>query len=327
MRLKSPLGLIASLVGACVLWAAVLGAPVAGAAAPEREMLTYMPTELIYSQHSPQQVREELSILDSFDIGQALLQMPRFAKTGLLKMPATESEMIPLWASSASAYDLEAGADMSAVAVFNGNLGKRGPDLAQPGVRANMISAVSSVLAMGVQGVQFDIEPFPETPGFIALLEEVRSVLSRGGFEGRLSVVAPSNITRWKPAYLRRVSELVDQLDPTYYDSELPTPAAYEEWVKESLAYYTANAAPTARIIPVIASYRKNAWHSPAVENIATGTVAVGSALAAGSRANGAGIWWWYGFYDDEHGRYKDRYAAADRSAWLTGTLALAFTP
>ncbi len=290
-------------------------------------MLTYMPTELIHSAQSPQQVRESLQVLDSYDIGQALLQMPRFAKTGKLKIPAIERHMIALWASTAAAYDGETGAAVSAVAVFNAKLGKRGPDLSQPGVRANMIAGVSSVLAMGVQGVQLDVEPFPETAGFTALLEELDSALARAGFTGRVSVVAPAEVTSWKPAYVRRVSELVGQVDPTYYESELPTAAAYETWVKESLAYYTANSAPAARIIPVIPSYRANAWHSPAVENIATGTVAIGSALAAGSRVNGAGIWWWYGFYDDEYGRYSESYAAADRTAWLTSTLGIGFTP
>jgi hypothetical protein len=315
-----------ALLAACAA-AALVGAPAASASAPEGEMLTYMPTELIYSAQTPLQVHEELSVLDSYDIGQALLQMPRFSKAGKLKLRGAERQMIPLWASSTAAYDGEHGAALSAVAVFNAQLGSRGPDLQQPGVRANMIAGVSSVLAMGVQGVQLDVEPFPETTGFTALLEELGAALSRRGFAGRFSVVAPADVTGWKPAYLRRVSELVGQIDPTYYESELATPAAYEEWVAASLAYYTASSVPAARIIPVIPSYRANAWHSPVVENIATGTTGIASALAAGSRVNGAGIWWWYGFYDDESGRYSDHYAAADRSAWLTSTLSLRFTP
>ncbi len=318
--------LTATLLGAFAA-AAMLGAPAASATAPEAEMLTYMPTELIHSAQSPQQVREALHVLDSYDIGQALLQMPRFAKTGKLKIPAVERQMIPLWASTAASYDLETGAASTAVAVFNGKLGKRGPDLSQPGVRANMITGVASVLAMGVQGVQLDIEPFPETAGLTALLEELDAALAHAGFVGRVSIVAPAEVSTWKPAYVRRVSELVGQIDPTYYESELPAAAAYEEWVQGSLAYYTANSAPATRIIPVIPSYRGNAWHSPAIENIATGTVAIGSALTAGSRVNGAGIWWWYGFYDGEYGRYSEHYAAADRTAWLTATLGLGFTP
>jgi len=290
-------------------------------------MLTYMPTELIHSAQSPQRVREELATLDSYDIGQALLQMPRFSRSGKLKIPTVERQMIGLWAAGASAYDREAGAATSAVAVFNASLGARGPDLSQPAARANMISGVLSVLATGVQGVQLDIEPFPESAGFTALLEELDAALARAGFGGRVSVVAPAEVSTWKPAYLRRVSELVGQIDPTYYESELPNAAAYEEWVRESLAYYAANSAPAARIIPVIPSYRANAWHSPLVENIATGTAGIAAALAAGSRVNGAGIWWWYGFHDDESGRYADHYAAADRAAWLTSTLALAFAP
>ena len=61
-----------------------------------------------------------------------------------------------------------------------------------------------------------------------------------------------------------------------------------------------------------------------AVENIATGSAGVREALAEGSRVNGAGIWWWYGFYDQEAGRYPEGLAAADRAAWLSSTLTLA---
>ncbi|HYM54240.1 MAG TPA: hypothetical protein VES97_02675, partial [Solirubrobacteraceae bacterium] len=106
--------------------------------------------------------------------------------------------------------------------------------------------------------------------------------------------------------------------------SEYSSAAAYEAWVKDSLAYYTANVAPGARIAPVIPSYSADPWHLPSVENVETATVALGDALAAGSRVNGAGIWWWWGFFYDEEGGYD---AAADRTAWQSSTVALPFTP
>jgi hypothetical protein len=60
------------------------------------------------------------------------------------------------------------------------------------------------------------------------------------------------------------------------------------------------------------------------VENIESSTAAVSAALGDGSRVNGAGIWWGYGFLYDEEGGYD---ASADRAAWQSGTVALPFTP
>jgi hypothetical protein len=186
-----------------------------------------------------------------------------------------------------------------------------------------MLAAIESAIATGISGVQLDLEPYPVSAGFISLLEEADAAFARLGFQGRLSVVAPGNTSRWAPAYLRRVTELVSQVDPLYYDSELASASEYEAWVQQSLAYYSANAAPGVRIVPVIPSYAANPWHIPAVENIATATSALNDALGAGSRINGAGIWWWYGFFDN-----KPRYnASADRAAWQSTTTSLAFTP
>ena len=74
------------------------------AAPPSAEMLTYMPTELIYSAHTGAQVDEVLAELGSYDIGQALLQMPRFNKKGRVKLKGAEPQMVPEWVSRAAAY-------------------------------------------------------------------------------------------------------------------------------------------------------------------------------------------------------------------------------
>jgi hypothetical protein len=94
--------------------------------------------------------------------------------------------------------------------------------------------------------------------------------------------------------------------------------------VQDSLAYYTANVSPTARIVPVIPSYAANRYHLSSVENIETATAALMGALSAGSRVNGAGIWWWWGFFYDEEGGYE---ASGDRAAWQSTTVGLPFSP
>jgi hypothetical protein len=187
-----------------------------------------------------------------------------------------------------------------------------------------MIAGIESTLGLGLSGVQLDLEPYPTSPGYITLLEEIDAMFARVGFHGRLSVAAPANTSNWPPAYLHRVSELVTQLDPLFYDSESTTVGAYQAYTRAGLAYYSANAAPGSRIVPIIPSYSANPWHDPAVEHIETATSALSDALGAGARVNGAGIWWGYGFLLEEEGAYD---ASADRAAWLSTTIGLAFSP
>ncbi len=303
---------------------AALAPAAALARADPADMLTYMPTELVHSSWTQSQVEGFLSELGEYDIGQALLQMPRFKHKGTLKLTATEQQMLGVWATAAGAYDAETGSASTVTAVFNGVPKARGLDLEVPATRAHMVAAVESVLATGVTGVQLDIEPYPTGPGFIALLEELDSAFARLGFRGRLSVVAPGDTGTWAPAYLLRVAALVSQLDPTYYDSESASVPAYQAWVAQGLAYYTANVPATTLIIPVIPCYAADPWHDPEVESIAAASGALQAGLAAGSRVNGAGIWWWYAFFDEDGGRFK---SAADRAAWQAGTVELPFSP
>ena len=174
-----------------------------------------------------------------------------------------------------------------------------------------------------VAAIHLDLEPVQMTAGYLDLLGELRQMFDRVGFEGALSVVSSGFTSSWSPSYLRRVSRLVDQIDPMYYDSEFTTVADYQAWITDSLAYYSAHAAPTVRIVPVLPAYSRNRWHRPNVENVDTATKALSAALESGSRVSGAGIWWWWGFFYDEDGAYD---ASKDRSAWQSGTRNLPFS-
>jgi hypothetical protein len=294
------------------------------AAANPTDTLTYMPTEMVHSSWTQPQVEGFISGLDEYDIGQALLQMPRFKAKGTLQLPAVETQMLGVWAAAAASYNATHGTGMTVTAVFNGQPKGKRLNLELPQTRANVLAAVESVLATGISGVQLDIEPYPTGPGFLALLEGLDAAFARLGFHGRLSVVAPAELSTWSPSYLRRVSELVDQVDPTFYDSEIESIPAYEEWVEQGLAYYSANASAHASIVPVIPSYAPDPWHDPKVEDIANATSALESALASGSRIEGAGIWWWYAFYEERSRHLK---TGPDRAAWLARTVELPFSP
>jgi hypothetical protein len=289
-------------------------------------MLTYEPYRMVHSRLRAATVNRFLAQLDAHNIGQAFLQTPQFDDAGRLTIPKVDQTMFGLWVQQATTYNAAHGTDITVTAIFNGAVktGEGGLDLDDPATRARMVAGIESVLSTGVIAVHLDLEPYPVTPGFLALLNEIRAVFTRMGVDGKLSVVAPGYAYRWTPSYLNRVSQLVSQLNPLYYDSGLHDPIAYQDWIARSLSYYSTHTAGTAKIIPVIPSYSANPYHRPEVENIDTATTGLANALGAGSRVNGAGIWWWYGFYYDEEGAYD---ASADRAAWQSRTLQLPFSP
>lgn len=282
-----------------------------------------MPTELVHSPHSSEQVEGFIGELSEYDIGQALLQVPAFNRKGMIKLPESSREMLGVWSRAAASYDAEHGSEVTVTAVFNAVPKPKGLSLEAAATRARMVATIESVLETGVGGVQLDIEPYPTGPGYIALLEELDAALARLGDPARLSVVAPGDDRTWSAPYLRRVGELVAQLDPTFYDTEYEAVAPYQELIEESLAYYSAAAPSSTAIIPVIPCYSPDPWHNPAIENIPNATAALAAAIGAGSRVEGAGIWWWYSFY---YGHYKGGSAAAERAAWLAQTVNLPYT-
>ena len=298
----------------------------AGAASDPADSLIYMPYGLIHSIHPVEEVDGYLAEVDSYGIGQVIFAMPKFKRQGLLKVPRHNREMLLRFSSRAAAYDAEQGASLALTAVYNGKIGTKASalNLDEPATRANIVAGIEATLADGLSGVQLDLEPYPVSAGFIALLEEIDATFTRVGFTGRLSVTTPAGVARWAPGYLHRVSELVSQVDPLFYDSELKTVGTYQSWVEAGLAYYSENVAPATRIVPVLPSYSSNRWHSPTVENITTSTAALSSGLAAGSRVNGAGIWSGWGFLLDEEGKYD---AGADRADWTSSTMSLPFSP
>jgi hypothetical protein len=304
----------------------VLAAPVQATVVSPQETLTYIPYGFIHWERSAQFVQETLGHLQEYGIGQNLLPLPKLKKTGILKLSRKELRTLPLWASQTAAYNAAHGTSIVATASFAGKVKGKSLNLEEPAVRANMIAGIETVLSLGVGGISLDLEPYPTSHGYVLLLEEIDALFARRGFTGRLSITTPASAGRWAPQFMEEVTPLVDQVDPLFYDSERKTAASYEQWVREGLAYYSANTAPSTRIVPDLPSYGANKWHDPAVENLATATTAVEEALAEGSRVNGAGIFWWWGFYydEEEEGEYE---GAPDRATWLSRSLAVPFTP
>lgn len=326
-RRRSARARLAPFVLGALLCVAALAPAQADASLSAREALIYMPYGLVHFVRPAAEVDGYLAEVDSYGIGQLIFAMPKFkaSKQGTLKVPKHNAQMLAEWAGRASAYDAEQGAQLSITAVFNGKVAtkKSGLNLDDAATRANIVAGVEASLGLGISGVQLDLEPYPTTPGFVTLLEQLDAMFARVGFDGRFSVTAPATTTRWSPSYLARVSQLVTQVDPLYYDSELATTSAYEAWMQSSLAYYTANVSATCRIVPVLPSYSADPWHEPSIEDVEHSSAALAAALDAGARVDGAGIWSGWGFLMDEEGGYD---GSGDRAAWQSTTVGLPFS-
>ena len=308
---------------ACLL---AVGVPSASAALAPEEALTYIPYGFVHDEHSAALITETLEALQRYGIGQNLLPLPKLKANGTLKLNKHELKMLGLWVAGTAAYNAEHGTSILAVGSFAGKVKGKSLNLEDPAVRANVVAASETVVSLGLGGLSLDFEPYPTSRGYLTLLSEIDAAFARRGFTGRLAIVAPASVGRWSPSYIEEITPLVGQLDPLFYDSERSTAAAYEQWVREGLAYYSAHSAAGTRLIPDLPSYGPNKWHDPAAENLGTATTAIEGALSEGSRVNGAGIFWWWGFYFNEEGEGAYE-GAPDRETWLTRTLGVAFTP
>jgi hypothetical protein len=297
-------------VGAAPANAPLPGDPVA---------LTYMPEGFVVNTQKATKIDSYLADLHQFGINRALLELPGFHSDGTVILSSTANTMLSLWVARAAAYNAANGTSIGVTAVFNGRL-DQGLDLDDAATRANMEAGVVQVVELGVTSVQLDLEPYPTTSGYLTLLDELRAAFAGTATPVDLSVVAPTDLTTWTPAYLAEVSARVDEVDPAFYDSGFPNATAYEQWMDQGLAFYSASTAPTARIVPLLPSYKANKWHKLKVENMTTATVALGQALAAGDRIDGAGIWWWWGFF---YGKGNHKFEAPDQATWQSTTRVL----
>ncbi|MFG3226381.1 hypothetical protein ACGF07_16570 [Kitasatospora sp. NPDC048194] len=113
-----------------------------------------------------------------------------------------------------------------------------GLDLDDAPTRDRITASAAQVLDQGFDGVHFDMEPIrPGTPGWLALLDQVRPVTAARG--AALSVAAPQidpvpglhtagilltdHGKWWDEAYFRETARRVDQIAVMTYDTSMPT--------------------------------------------------------------------------------------------------------
>ena len=121
--------------------------------------------------------------------------------------------------------------------------------LRDPGTRDRVITAVGQVLDEGFDGVHFDFEPVTDgDPDLLQILDEAHTYLrnrnailsvSASHTEPATGVSAavtalPGRTVLWSPAYLQRVSLLVEQVAVMSYDTALPSGSAYAGYLRRA---------------------------------------------------------------------------------------------
>ncbi|MEV6212149.1 hypothetical protein [Kitasatospora sp. NPDC051914] len=125
---------------------------------------------------------------------------------------------------------------------------KDGLHLDRPEVRDRITAAARQTLALGFDGIHFDLEPVrSDSVGFLALLDQVRPVTAAA--EVPLSVAAPQidplpglhNVGLavadhgkwWSQEYFGRVARRVDQIAVMSYDTAMPIESLYGGYVAQ----------------------------------------------------------------------------------------------
>jgi len=164
--------------------------------------------------------------------------------------------------------------------------------LADAKARTRLVrETIAFVEAVGLDGVQWDIEPYLDAdPHFLALLDETRSAARP---EMLIGVAAPwlkpawfpARRAGWSPTYYSKVAARCDQIAVMCYDTHIPLPRFYAWFVGwQTRAISKAVATPPARRLLIgLPTYDSvGIRHRACAENIATGLAGVMGATDAG---------------------------------------------
>lgn len=158
-------------------------------------------------------------------------------------------------------------------------------DLEQPGTRSRIAVFSARLLKeANFDGVHLDPEPvFSGDANVLALLEEAREAI---GSEAILSIATRRIVplladapvpfigqVAWRASYYREIANRVDQIAVMTYDSALPTPGLYQQFVRFQVIQVSRAVDGTGvqLLIGIPSSEEKTRTHNPAAENITSG--------------------------------------------------------
>ncbi|RAG84771.1 hypothetical protein DN069_15140 [Streptacidiphilus pinicola] len=175
--------------------------------------------------------------------------------------------------------------------------GPTGLDLSRATTRAHLLAAASSLLALGFEGINLDVEPVHSgDPGFLALLDGLHALTRAHGRV--LSVAVPQtdplpplrllagSLTGhpkwWSGAYLAAVGRRVDQVDVMAYDSGMPLGSLFSGYLAQQTTLALAAVPPSVEVLIGLPAYREdNLGHHASAETVPAALHGIRSGLAA----------------------------------------------
>jgi hypothetical protein len=173
-------------------------------------------------------------------------------------------------------------------------------NLEDSAVREHIVVTARSFVAMGMDGVHYDIEPIQNNnPRFLDLLDETRAALPSGAL---ISVAAQkwapnAHIAEWAfhlgradawwtSYYYSQVAAHADQIVAMVYNTAMPTAGFYQLVLKQETQHIleSAQAAPhPPRVLIGLPTYTGNStWFHAGAENIQSGLMGVTDGLNSG---------------------------------------------
>ncbi|WP_063770226.1 glycosyl hydrolase family 18 protein [Streptacidiphilus melanogenes] len=175
--------------------------------------------------------------------------------------------------------------------------GPSGLVLSRATTRTNLLASASSLLALGFDGINLDVEPVHSGDrGYLALLDRLHTLTRAHGRV--LSVAVPQTdplppirvlagaLTGhpkwWSRDYLAAVSRRVDQVDVMAYDSGMPTPALFSGYLAEQTTLALAAVPPSVDVLIGLPAYRENSLgHHADAETVPAALHGIRAGLAA----------------------------------------------
>ena len=146
-------------------------------------------------------------------------------------------------------------------------------------------------------GVHIDFEPVrQDNPTYLQLMQTMRAAI---GDDKHFSVALP--LLTLSADYIHDISLVVDQIGIMCYATGINDSVEYIDLISSEVARFSAAMDPNCELCPIIPNYTMYGYmHNPQTENIINCSAAIDQAIGQGANVHGAGLWWWYEFYEED---------------------------
>ncbi|MEV4555633.1 glycoside hydrolase family 18 protein [Kitasatospora sp. NPDC049285] len=200
---------------------------------------------------------------------------------------------------------------------------KDGLHLDDPAVRGRVADSARQVLDLGFDGVHLDLEPVHSgSPGFLALLDEVRGVTAARGAPlsvaapqidpwpgvGRVSLALTGHGKWWSRGYFAEAARRVDQIAVMSYDTSMPVESLYGGYVARQTSLALAATPPGTDLLMGLPAYwADSSTHHGDAETVRAAVRGARLALGPDARQNfGLALYVDFAATPDHWAAYRD---------------------